>query len=220
MTDISETAPIRLLLVDDHEIVRAGLKTLLEKAKDIEIVGEADTKSTALDETNRLKPDVVLLDIRLPDGNGFEACRQIRGINATTRVLFLTAFGDDDTVFESISAGGDGYLLKEMNADRLIQAIRNVAAGQSVLDPAITGRVMQRVRKASEPATKDKLDLLSAQEKRVLALVTEGKTNKEIAADMGLSDKTVKNYLSNLLDKLKLTRRSQAAAFYVQHKQR
>lgn len=208
---------IRLLLVDDHEVVRVGLKMLLERAPNFEIVGDASTMTAAISEAARLKPDVVLMDVRLPDGSGFEACRRIHAMGFEVRVLFLTSFADDETVFEGIAAGADGYLLKEIDGDRLIRAIENVATGQSVLDPLITKRVLGRVRNLSEPAAKDKLAILSNQEKRVLALVAEGKTNKEIALVLGLSDKTVKNYFSNILDKLKLTRRSQAAAFFVQH---
>jgi DNA-binding NarL/FixJ family response regulator len=157
------------------------------------------------------------MDVRLPDGNGFEACRQIRRSQIETRVLFLTSFADEEIVLESIDAGGDGYLLKEIDEENLIRAVRSVAAGQSILDPAVTRRVLERVKNADTSPAKDKLDTLSAQERRVLALVAEGKTNKEIGLALGLSDKTVKNYLSNMLDKLQLTRRSQAAAFYVQH---
>jgi two-component system, NarL family, response regulator DevR len=214
--------PIRLLLVDDHEVVRAGLKMILSKREDFEIVGEAATKSDALFKAARLKPDVVLLDIRLPDGNGFEACRQIQSMNMDTRILLLTAFGDDETVFEGISAGADGYLLKEIDREKLFEAITSVAAGQSVIDPALTRRVLNRLRSrtSAEPPSEDKLAILSNQERRIVAFVSEGKTNKQIATEMGLSDKTVKNYLSNALDKLKLSRRSQAAAFFVQHSRR
>lgn len=192
---------------------------LLSKGEDFEIVGEAATKSDALSKAARLKPDVILLDIRLPDGNGFETCRQIQSMNLETRVLFLTAFGDDETVFEGISAGADGYILKEIDREKLFEAITSVASGQSVIDPALTRRVLNRLRhrQPAEEPVEDKLAILSNQERRILAFVTEGKTNKQIAAEMGLSDKTVKNYLSNALDKLKLTRRSQAAAFFVQH---
>jgi two-component system response regulator DevR len=208
---------VRLLIVDDHEVVRVGLTTLLGRFQSIEVVGEAGTVAAALAETQRLSPDVVLLDIRLPDGDGFEACRQIQKTATETRVLILTSFADDDVVFQAIAAGADGYLLKEIDGEGLVKAIEKVAAGQSILDPAITRRVMGRVKNLTEPVIKDKLDSLSAQERKVVALVAEGKTNKEIATDMGLSDKTVKNYLSNILDKLQFTRRSQAAAFFVQH---
>jgi DNA-binding NarL/FixJ family response regulator len=212
-----DTKPIRLLIVDDHKVVRLGLHTLLSRHAGIEVVGEAGTMASAVQEAARLLPDVVLMDVRLPDGNGFEACRQIRRSQIETRVLFLTSFADEEVVLESIDAGGDGYLLKEIDEENLVRAVRNVAAGQSILDPAVTRRVLERVKNADTSPAKDKLDALSAQERRVLALVAEGKTNKEIGLALGLSDKTVKNYLSNMLDKLQLTRRSQAAAFYVQH---
>jgi two-component system response regulator DevR len=208
---------IRLLVVDDHKVVRLGLRTLLERYNDFEVVGEAGTVAFAVEETARLRPDVVLMDVRLPDGNGFEACRQIRGRQPETRILFLTSFADEKIVLESIDAGGDGYLLKEIDDESLVRAIRSVAAGQSILDPAVTKRVLERVKNADTSTAKAKLETLSPQERRVLALVAEGKTNKEIGLDLGLSDKTVKNYLSNIMDKLQLTRRSQAAAFFVQH---
>lgn len=209
--------PIRLLIVDDHEVVRVGLRTLLGRFPQVEIVGEAATMASAIVETKRLVPDVVLLDVRLPDGNGFEVCREIQKMPQDVHVIILTSFADDEIIFESIAAGADGYLLKEVNGEGLVHSIEKVAAGQSILDPAITGRVLSRMKNLTEPVAKDKLDSLSAQERRVLALVAEGKTNKEIALALGLSDKTVKNYLSNILDKLQLNRRAQAAAFFVQH---
>ena len=214
--DQAETKPIRLLIVDDHNVVRLGLRTLLSRHAGVEVVGEAGTVAAAVSEAARLQPDVVLMDVRLPDGNGFEACRQIRRSQLETRVLFLTSFADEEIVLESIDAGGDGYLLKEIDEENLVGAIRNVAAGQSILDPAVTRRVLERVKNPETPSTK-KLESLSPQERRVLALVAEGKTNKEIGVALGLSDKTVKNYFSNILDKLQLARRSQAAAFFVQH---
>jgi DNA-binding NarL/FixJ family response regulator len=207
---------IRLLLVDDHEVVRVGLRTLLSRADSIELVGEAGTAADALRETDRLEPDILLLDVRLSDGSGFEVCRQLQKTHPDTRVLILTSYADDDIVDEAIRAGADGYLLKEINAEELVRAIENVAAGKSILDPAVTSRVFSRIKAGTEPSAKAKLEMLSAQERRVIALVAEGKTNKEIAAQLGLSDKTIKNYLSNLLEKLQFTRRSQAAAFYAQ----
>jgi two-component system response regulator DevR len=212
-----EGAPIRLLIVDDHKVVRLGLRTLLQRYDRIQVVGEAATVAAALEETIRLQPEVVLMDVRLPDGNGFEACREIRRVFPETRVLFLTSFADEQVVLESIDAGGDGYLLKEIDEENLVRAIINVAAGQSILDPAVTRRVLERVKNPDAMASRDKFESLSPQERRVLALVAEGKTNKEIGLQLGLSDKTVKNYLSNILDKLQIARRSQAAAFYVQH---
>jgi two-component system response regulator DevR len=208
---------IRLFIVDDHEVVRIGLRTLFGRAPRLEVVGEAGSVQTAVAETQRLAPDVVLMDIRLPDGSGFDACRLIQKLHLDTRVLVLTSFADDEVVFDAIAAGADGYLLKEIDGDGLIRAVESVAAGQSILDPSVTRRVLARIKSGADEAGKDEADLISAQERRVLALVAQGKTNKEIAADLGLSDKTVKNYLSNVLDKLKLSRRAQAAAFYVQH---
>jgi DNA-binding NarL/FixJ family response regulator len=206
-----------MLVVDDHKVVRLGLRTLLERYPDFAVVGEAGTVALAVEETARLRPDLVLMDVRLPDGNGFEACRQIRNTQPETRILFLTSFANQEIVLESIDAGGDGYLLKEIDDESLVRAIRNVASGQSILDPAVTRRVLECVKNSDVSLGKDRLETLSPQERRVLALVAEGKTNKEIGGDLGLSDKTVKNYLSNMMEKLQVTRRSQAAAFFVQH---
>ncbi len=207
---------IRLVLADDHEMVRVGLRTVLARCPRIEIVAEARSIAEVIETTARLKPDVILLDVRFPDGNGFDACRQIQSQSPQTRVLILTSYGDDETILGAIEAGADGYLLKEIDADGLIRAIEDVTAGRSILDPLVTGRVFSRIRNR-DGVQKDKLDSLAPQERRVLALVSEGKTNKEIASEMGLSDKTVKNYLSNLLEKLHFSRRSQAAAFFAQH---
>jgi two-component system, NarL family, response regulator DevR len=213
-----QLTPIRVLLVDDHVVTRLGLRTLLSGFSQIEVIGEAYSVASAVAEATNLKPDVMLLDVRLPDGNGFEACRQLQKLNLDVRVLILTSFADDETIFESLAAGADGYLLKEIDSEGLVRAIENVAAGKSILDPAITRRVLSRVRLPGPESSKDdRINLLSAQERRVLALVAQGKTNKEIAVEMGLSDKTVKNYLSNTLEKLKVSRRSQAAAVFVQH---
>ncbi|HEV8543892.1 MAG TPA: response regulator transcription factor [Verrucomicrobiae bacterium] len=209
--------PVRVLIVDDHEVVRVGLGTLLSSVPSVEVVGAASSVSQAIEETKRLLPDVVLLDVRLGDESGFDVCREIQKLDHEIRVLVLTSFADDNIVIEAISAGADGYLLKEVNREALVSAIEKVAAGQSVLDPAVTGRVFGKVQSLVQNPTGNKLTLLSAQERRVLALVAEGKTNKEIAAAMGLSDKTIKNYFSNILDKLQMTRRSQAAAYFVQH---
>jgi len=204
---------VNVLLVDDSEVVRMGLRALLEAEPAIAIAGEAASVATAVEAAVRLRPDVMLLDIRLPDGTGLEACRRISLQVPETRVLILTSVLEQRVVDEAIRAGAKGYLLKEVNGRGLIQAILDVAAGRSVLDPSVTARVMQLAKTGPE---RDLLASLSAQERRVLALIAEGKTNKEVGVALNLSEKTVKNYLSNIFDKLHLTRRAQAAAFYAQ----
>lgn len=218
---MTSTSPkvITLLLVDDSELVRTGLKTLLATRTDdhhLHVLGEAASVAAAVTESVRLQPDVVLLDIRLPDGTGFAACRQILSQLPETRVLILTSVIDDNLVYEAMSSGAHGYLLKEINAQALWQAIIDVASGKFILDPAVTTRVLNLVRHGAPQNEQDKLASLSAQERRVLALVADGKTNKEIAEQMGLSDKTVKNYLSNIFEKLQISRRSQAAVLYAE----
>lgn len=217
----TQPKPITLLLVDDSELVRAGLKSLLgvrSERSQLSIVGEAATATTAVAEAARLKPQVVLLDIRLPDGSGFEACRQILAKLPDTRVLVLTSVIEDSLVYEAMSSGAHGYLLKEINSQALVQAIVDVAGGKFILDPAVTTRVLNLVRNGPPQGGSDKLSQLSAQERRVLALVADGKTNKEIAEQMDLSDKTVKNYLSNIFEKLQISRRSQAAVLYAENR--
>jgi two-component system, NarL family, response regulator DevR len=211
----TETRPLRLLLVDDHEVTRIGLRTLLESCPAFEIAGEAGSVAEALDNAARLKPDLILLDVRLGDGSGIEVCRRLQRTDVDAKVLILTSYADDNLVLDAIAAGADGYLLKEIHSERLVQAIQDVAAGRSILDPAVTRRVMSRISSPALLTSKNKLEVLSAQERKVVALVAEGKTNKEIGRELGLSDKTVKNYLSNAMEKLNLTRRSQAAAFFV-----
>lgn len=213
----NKTKPTLIFVVDDHEVARLGLRTLLEGHPYLQIVGESDSYAKAQLEIERSRPDIVLLDVRLPDGNGIDICRAIKKSIPDIRVLILTAYAEDAVIYEAILAGADGYLLKEVRGQALVSAIEKVAVGQSILDPALTQRVFSRIKSLSESKNTDKFNLLSSQEKRVLALVAEGKTNKEIATEMGLSDKTVKNYLSNALDKLELSRRTQAAAFYAHH---
>lgn len=205
---------IKLLLVDDSELVRMGLRSLLVAERSLQIVGEAGNVATAVEASAKFKPDVILMDIRLPDGRGFDACRQILARQTETKILFLTSVVDDHLVDEAIRSGGHGYLLKEINGRGLIQAIFDVAAGKSILDPAITARVMKLVKSGGSG---DMFASLSPQERRVLALIAEGKTNKEVGGEMNLSEKTVKNYLANIFDKLSVNRRSQATALYVQH---
>lgn len=211
-----ETKPITLLLADDHEVLRIGLRTLFSEAGGFQVVGEAGTAAVAIAEASRLKPDVVLLDVRLPDGSGVEACRTIRTAQPGTRVLFLTSFADDDAVLATILAGADGFLLKEVSGDQLINAVKTVAGGQSILDPAVTQRVMARMKSLMAQTTEDKSDSLSPQEQKVLALVAEGLTNKEIAVSINLSEKTVGHYLENIFQKLQVSRRAQAAVYYTQ----
>ena len=205
--------------MDDHDVVREGLRSLLRRAPDIEVVGEAATAAAALTEVARLQPDVVVLDVRLPDGSGVEVCREIRSARPETRVLMLTSYADDEALFASIMAGAAGYLLKETRAAALLDAIATAARGGSLLDPAMTQRVFERLRTASS-GQEDPVGQLSEQEQRILSLIAKGKTNKEIAAEVYLSDKTVKHYVSNILSKLQLTRRSEAAAFWVRHTDR
>ncbi len=211
----ASSPPVRVVIVDDSEVVRMGLRALLGSESAIQVVGEAPNVASGVDTSLRTRPDVVLLDIRLPDGSGVDACRTILKSLPDTRVLILSSVADDGLVDEAIRAGAHGYLLKEVNGRGLIQAIIDVAAGKSILDPAITARVM-RMLKTGAPGPHDVLATLSAQERRVLALIAEGRTNKEIGNELGLAEKTVKNYLSNVFDKLHVTRRVQAAAIFAQ----
>jgi two-component system, NarL family, response regulator DevR len=207
---------IRLMLVDDHEVVRLGLRALFGQTDTIEVVAEAGTVADAIKGAAKHRPDLVLMDLRLSDGTGLEACREILSASATTRVLFLTSHSDEDAVVSTILAGASGYLLKEIGAKALISAIEMVSDGQSILDPKVTKPVLQRMSllAGNVPAKKQGEDKLSPQERRILALVVQGKTNKEIAKALSLSDKTVKNYLSNAFQKLNVRRRSQAAALF------
>ena len=194
---------IRLLIVDDHQLVRAGLRTLLAHADDLEIVGEAGCVADAVREAALLAPDVVLMDLRLPDGTGIDACREILSNAAHTRVLFLTSYADEQAVISTVLAGAVGYLMKDIEYHALVSAIRDAAAGRPIVDPRVTEPVVGKLQRA---------EALTAQERRVLELVVQGKTNKQIAITLGLSDKTVKNYLSNAFQKLEISRRGEAAA--------
>jgi DNA-binding NarL/FixJ family response regulator len=206
-------AKTRILIVDDHEVVREGLRALLSKREGFDVVGQAGTMEQAISEAARSQPDVIVMDVRLPDGSGIEACREIRESRPETKVIMLTSYADDDAVFASILAGAAGYVLKQTRGAALADAIAAVARGESLLDAAVTQKVMERVRSASLRKADDPLDALTEQEHKILALIAEGKTNKEIADEVYLSDKTVKNYVSNILSKLNLRRRSEAAAF-------
>ena len=208
--------PLRVLIVDDHDIVRKGLVMLISRQQDLEVVGEAGTAAEAVERAADLSPDVVVMDIRLPDESGIEACRDIRGHHPDTRVLMLTSYSDEDAVMGSIMAGASGYLLKEIRSQEIVEAIRKVGAGQSLLDPAVTAGVLQRVRGSDD----DRWAQLTEQERHILELVTEGKTNREISEIVSLSDKTVKNYVSSILGKLEVSRRSQAAAYMAERRAR
>ncbi len=210
--------PIRLMVVEDHEVVRVGLRALFARAGGVEVVGEAASVREAVGLCGRLQPDVVLLDLRLPDARGAEGCRAIRGVQPGARVLVLTSYADEEVVIEALRAGAQGYLLKEVNGAGLVEAVERVAAGQSVLDPAITRCVGGCVWGGGAGGVGEVWDRLSFQARRVLEGVAEGETNKEIAVRLGLSDKTVKNYLSSVLQKLGMRRRSQAAAYYVRRR--
>jgi two-component system response regulator DevR len=203
--------PIRVFLLDDHELVRRGIRDLLEQEPDVQVVGEADTAQDAKARIPALRPDVAILDARLPDGNGIDVCRDIRSVDPSIRALILTSYDDDEALFAAIMAGAAGYLLKQVRGTDLVNAVRLVAGGQSLLDPAVTQRVIERIRQG--PQEPDELKSLTEQERRILELVAEGLTNRQIAERMYLAEKTVKNYVSSILAKLGFERRTQAAVF-------
>jgi len=200
----------RVFLLDDHEIVRRGIREMLEAEGDIEIVGEAGTAEEAIGRIPATKPDVAVLDVQLPDGNGVEVCREIRSRHPEINCLILTSFADDEALFNAIMAGAAGYVLKQVKGTDLVDGIRRVARGESLLDPSLTSRVLERLRAKPEP---DELAGLTEQERRILDLIAEGLTNRQIGERMFLAEKTVKNYVSNVLAKLGMSRRSEAAAF-------
>ncbi|WP_020524791.1 response regulator [Catelliglobosispora koreensis] len=207
---------IRVFLLDDHEVVRRGLRELLEAEGDIEVVGEAGTVADAVHRAPALRPQVAVLDARLPDGSGIDACREIRSVDPSINGLILTSFEDDEALFAAIMAGAAGYLLKQIKGTDLVDGVRRVAAGQSLLDPVVTQRVLERIRNPQHMP--DQLKGLTEQERKILALVADGLTNRQIAAQMFLAEKTVKNYVSSLLAKLGLERRTQAAILAVKLK--
>jgi DNA-binding NarL/FixJ family response regulator len=200
---------IRVFLLDDHEVVRRGLVDLLESEDDIEVVGEAGTVREATARIPALRPDVAVLDARLPDGSGIDVCRDVRSVDPTIQALILTSYDDDEALFAAILAGAAGYVLKQISGTDLIDGVRRVAAGQSLIDPSLTAKVLERVRKG--PEMPDELAELTEQERRILGLIAEGMTNRQIGQQLYLAEKTVKNYVSSILSKLGLERRTQAA---------
>jgi DNA-binding NarL/FixJ family response regulator len=205
------------MLVDDHEIVRGGIRAMLEAQDDIVVASEAGTVRDAIDEAARTRPDVIVMDVRLTDGSGIEATREIRAARPATKVLMLTSFADDEALFASIMAGASGYVLKQVKSNELLHAIRAVGAGDSLLDPSVTTAVLDRLRKGKQLLGDEKLARLSPQEERILQQIADGKTNKEIGDDLSLAEKTVKNYVSSILSKLEVARRAEAAAYLARH---
>jgi two-component system response regulator DevR len=220
MSEVGESAPrpLRLVLVDDHEVVREGLVALLSRRDEFQVVAEAGSVAESLAAVRRFEPDLVVMDVRLPDGSGIEACREIRSEFPKVRVVMLTSYPDEEAVLSAILAGASGYLLKQVRGRDLVSALEAVGRGDSLLDPAVTERVLERVRRVASGEERDELAELTSQERKILLLVAEGKTNKEIAGEVFLSDKTVKNYVSSILSKLNLQRRAQAAAFVAKHR--
>ncbi|HEY8985251.1 MAG TPA: response regulator transcription factor [Streptomyces sp.] len=207
-----EKAEIRVFLLDDHEVVRRGVRELLAVEDGVEVVGEAGTAAEALARIPALRPDVAVLDVRLPDGSGVEVCREIRSQDPSLKCLILTSFADDEALFDAIMAGASGYVLKAIRGDELLSAVREVAAGKSLLDPVATARVLERLRDGG-PKQDERLARLTEQERRILSLIGDGLTNRQIGEELHLAEKTIKNYVSSLLAKLGMQRRSQAAAY-------
>jgi DNA-binding NarL/FixJ family response regulator len=202
---------IRVYLVDDHEVVRRGLRELLEVEDDLEVVGDSSTAGEAVRRIPALRPDVAVLDARLPDGSGIDVCREVRSIDPNIKGLILTSFDDDEALFAAIMAGASGYVLKNVRGTDLVDGIRRVAAGQSLLDPSVTARVLDKLREG--PKVDPRLQTLTDQERRILWLITDGLTNRQIGAQLFLAEKTVKNYVSSMLAKLGMESRTQAAVF-------
>lgn len=221
MTADQSTAPVRVLLVDDHEVVRRGLQAILERNREISVVGEAGTVADAVREAARVKPDVVVMDLRLPDGSGVEACRQIHDDNDATKVLILTSHADEDALFSAVLAGASGYVLKDLDPSAIQKAILDVGRGGSLLDPQMATRVLDRMRRgAGQHPADDRFATLSPQEDRILEMIGDGLTNRTIADRLSLSEKTVKNYVSEIYAKLHVERRSQASSLVTERRMR
>jgi two-component system, NarL family, response regulator DevR len=208
---------MKILLVDDHEVVRLGLKALLSRNPQFHVVAEAGSASEAIEKVARYKPEVVVMDIRLPGRSGIEATREIVNKNPDTKVIMLTSYAEDELLFDAIAAGASGYVLKQIGSGELVKALETIGRGESLVDPTLTQKVFQRVREASRKAEDESFASLSDQELKILALVAKGKTNKEIAHTVFLSEKTVRNYVSSILSKLHLSTRAEAAGYAVQH---
>jgi two-component system response regulator DevR len=208
---------LRVMLVDDHELVRDGLRAVLGASGEFDIVAEAADEAGAVEEAERTSPDIVLMDVRLRAGSGIEATREIRARRPDTKVLMLTSFADDEALFASIMAGAAGYLLKQIRGGEIVAAVRAIGAGGSLLDPTLTRTVLEQWREARSRLRDERLARLSAQEERILSRVAAGRTNREIAAELHLAEKTVKNYVSTILDKLEVARRAEAAAYLARH---
>ncbi len=215
---MSDEPSIRILIADDHEVVRIGLSALLDRQPGFRVIGQADSGREAIRLARALRPDVVVLDIRMPDGSGTDACRAILADSPDTPVVMLTSYADEEALFDAISAGASGYVLKRIGSDELVNAIRTVAAGHSMLDPAVTAAVLDRLRRAAHAEESGAFDELTEQERRVLARVAQGESNRQIAETMHLAEKTVRNYVSNILSKLALASRAQAAAFAIRNR--
>ena len=209
--------PLRVVLVDDHEVVRNGIKSLLAETPDVSVVGEAGTVKDAIERAVWARPDVVIMDVRLPDGSGIEATREIRARLPNTQVLMLTTFSDDEALFASIMAGAAGYVLKQIKGADLVRAVQTVGRGESLLDPAVTKGLLDRLRRGKHLLKDERLARLSAQEERILEMIAEGRTNREIGDKLHLAEKTVKNYVTSILSKLEVARRAEAAAYLTRH---
>ncbi len=209
---------MRILLVDDHEVVRLGVRALIERQPGMEVVGEAGTVREAIVQAERLAPDVVVLDVRLPGGNGLEACRQIKAQRPETKIIVLTSFPDDEVIFDAIAAGADGYVLKQIGSDDLIRALERIGQGENLLDPSVTGHVFAKMREMRKHERAHAFADLNAREMEILAAIVEGNTNREIAEQVHLSEKTVRNYVSIILGKLNVSSRAEAAAYAARHR--
>lgn len=209
---------LNILLADDHEVVRLGVQALIERQPGMKVVGEASTVQEAIIQAEALAPDVVVLDIRMPGGNGLEACREIKARRPSTKIIVLTSFPDDEIVIDAIACGADGYVLKQIGSDDLIRALERVGRGESLVDPALTDRIFAKVREARQRERAHAFAELSGQEMQILALIAEGKTNRDIGDELQLSSKTVRNYVSVVLGKLNLSSRAEAAAYAARHR--